>query len=318
MSAYLGFDTSCYTTSVALVDDAGEILAAERRLLSVPEGKRGLRQQEMVFQHGVALPALIEAAYDALSGVVPIAAVAASTRPRNVQGSYMPAFTVGDGYARAIARTANVPFFAADHQAGHMRAGRVDTTLGAGAHLAMHLSGGTTEVLLCDGEVILLLGGTKDISAGQLVDRAGVALGLPFPAGPSLERCAREALLRGAEPSQHLGVSADGCDCSLSGAEAQVMRDVQSGVDKGEIALAVYALLARLIARLLLAAKGRTGLDEALLVGGVPSSALLRDMLAARLKKERIGVKVHYARPELSGDNAVGIALIARDRAIGR
>ena len=58
----LGIDTSNYRTSVALVNDRGEILYNHRELLEVPEGKKGLRQSEAFFQHVMRLPDALEPA----------------------------------------------------------------------------------------------------------------------------------------------------------------------------------------------------------------------------------------------------------------
>ena len=64
----LGIDTSCYTTSAALVTADGRILHSARRLLEVPGGERGLRQSEGVYQHVRALPAMIAEAMAASDG----------------------------------------------------------------------------------------------------------------------------------------------------------------------------------------------------------------------------------------------------------
>ena len=311
---YLGLDTSCYTTSVAVVDAAGTILAAERRLLSVPEGSRGLRQQEMVFQHVTALPGLYAKAVGELPEGARFSAVGVSTRPRDAEGSYMPAFTVGEGFARVVADTLKIPLIQTDHQAGHIAAGRAGGVALPGRFLAMHLSGGTTELLLCGEGKISLLGGTSDISAGQLVDRTGVALSLPFPAGPSLEACARAGLAAGLMPSSHLRTSLKGLSCSLSGAEAQVTRDIEGGKTPEEVALSVYSLLSRVMERMLAGGCAQTGCGQAMLVGGVASSALFRQMLLQRILKKETPLDVSFALPELSGDNAVGVAWIARER----
>ena len=144
MKAALGIDTSCYTTSVALAVEDGALLS-RRRLLDVEQGARGLRQSEALFQHVQRLPALLE---DMLSkaGEAQIACVCASARPRDAEGSYMPVFTAGTGFARAIAASLRVPFYETSHQQGHVRAAME----GAGAlpeeFLALHLSGGTTAV----------------------------------------------------------------------------------------------------------------------------------------------------------------------------
>jgi len=123
--ATLGLDTSCYTTSAALV--IGGILAYDGRApLQVSKGHVGLRQSEALFQHVRNLPRLIEAACDgARRESCDIVAVAASAWPRRVEGSYMPVFLASAGYGRALAATLGVPFLETSHQEGHVAAGQV-------------------------------------------------------------------------------------------------------------------------------------------------------------------------------------------------
>ena len=90
----LAIDTSCYTTSMALMDMEGNLLSDQRRVLDVPLGERGLSQSEALFQHHRNLPLLIEKVaqdYDLRN----LAALGVSTRPRPVEGSYMPVFLGG-------------------------------------------------------------------------------------------------------------------------------------------------------------------------------------------------------------------------------
>ena len=98
----LAFDTSNYTTSVALIGKGGTVKCDCRRMLTVKKGERGLRQSEALFQHGKNLPELIrEAAEQALEGkkrrelAGSIDAIAVSTKPRRIDGSYMPCFLAG-------------------------------------------------------------------------------------------------------------------------------------------------------------------------------------------------------------------------------
>ena len=93
-TAVLGLDTSNYRTSVALVNEDGEILLNFRELLPVPPGERGLRQNEAVFAHLRQLAATEESLRKAAGGS--IGAVAASTAPRDGADSYMPVF-MADG-----------------------------------------------------------------------------------------------------------------------------------------------------------------------------------------------------------------------------
>ena len=299
-------DTSCYTTSVAAVALDGHVLGSARRLLVVKMGGRGLRQSEGVFQHVQSLPELIAELSEAVPGME-IAAVCASDAPRDVEGSYMPVFTVGSGMAASLSTLLGVPRFRSSHQAGHIAAARIDSGLPAGPHLALHLSGGTTEVLACgeDGS-ISLLGGSDDLHAGQFVDRVGVRLGLPFPAGPELEK-----LSRGAQPQSLVVVTCRGLHCSFSGAEAQVMRMADSGgFSPEQIAAEVYSCLARTIEKLLTNASRETGLRSALLAGGVASSQRFRELLRERIRRSGSPVRPYFARPEYAGDNAVGAALL--------
>ena len=186
----LGVDTSNYRTSLCLINKQGKVVSEQRRLLTVKQGERGLQQSEAVFQHIQRLPDLAdELEWEGYQ----LIAVAASTRPRPVEGSYMPVFKVGESWARGIATSHRVPFFQTSHQEMHIAAGESSSTSQPtnSPFLAVHLSGGTSELLSCqrteDGYQIAKLGGTLDLHAGQLIDRVGVALGLPSPLEPILK-----------------------------------------------------------------------------------------------------------------------------------
>lgn len=308
MSAVLGIDTSCYTTSAALVSVEGELLGSARRLLTVGEGERGLQQSQGLFQHVKNLPDMIG---QVMQGAPQICAVCASVRPRPAEESYMPVFRAGESQARAAAALLRVPFYPVSHQEGHVRAAMVDAGIDAGRpFLALHLSGGTTEILLADQGRLTLLGGSLDLHAGQLVDRTGVRMGLGFPAGPALEKLAMQAA-----PQGLLGVSIKGTSCNLAGAENKIERWLAQGeLSREQIAAEAFDFLCRTIERMIENACEATGARQALLAGGVASSTLLRGMLNARAKKRRLNCRLYYAHPELSGDNAVGVALLGAER----
>ena len=294
MRAVLGIDTSCYTTSCALVTPEGEILSSSRRLLTVEDGARGLMQSQGLFQHVKNLPQMVQNVMADVSDAE-ICAVCASTRPRPAEDSYMPVFRAGESQARAAASLLRVPFYPASHQEGHVRAAMVDAGIDeTKPFLALHLSGGTTEILLSEEGKLTLL---------------GVRLHMPFPAGPSLEKLAMEGKAQGL-----IGVSIKGVSCNMAGAENKVMRWIEGGdMPKAQIAAEVFDFLCRSILRMIAAAGEQTGARQALLAGGVASSTLLRGMLLERAKKTRLGCRLCFARPELSGDNAVGVALLGAE-----
>lgn len=303
----IGLDTSCYTTSAAAVTVEGQVVASCRKLLPVKEGERGLRQSEAVFIHVRQLPGRLEELAQHIQGME-IAAVCVSRTPRDDEESYMPVFHAGDAQGRGLAAMLGVPCFASTHQRGHIAAAAVDSGVKDGDLLAVHLSGGTTEILALRGDDLTLLGGTLDLHAGQVVDRTGVALGLPFPAGPHLEKLALQGESKALLPAN----MADGdLHCHFSGAESQIQRWIKAGtMRKEDIAREVYDLLARTVSRLVCAGAEKTGIRQVLIAGGVASSPLFRELVRARIAKRDRHLHVCFGKPEFSGDNAVGAALI--------
>ena len=304
----LGIDTSCYTTSAALARD-GEIVAFERRLLPVPGGERGLRQSEAVFAHVKQLP-------DVLSAVLtagPVGAVSVSVKPTDAEESYMPVFACGRSFARSIAAALLVPLFETTHQRGHIRAAMIGTNIRPGDMLAVHLSGGTTDVLLVEKGKITAMGSSLDLHAGQLVDRVGVSMDLSFPAGPALEKLAMQS--KGA--GSRLKASVSGGNCHLSGAETQLYGLLKSGLSREDAAMEVYDLLARTLLKMLCFARDQSGVSNVLLAGGVASSGILRTLMQERNEKRRMGLSLTFGNPRYCSDNAAGVALIGEEKWLG-
>ncbi len=298
----VGLDTSNYTTSAAVFDGArGE---NRGRLLAVKPGELGLRQSDAVFQHVKRLHQMMERLReDGLLGQ--IQAVGASTQPRAAEGSYMPCFLVGEGHGRTLAAALGVPFFPCSHQQGHIAAaawsaGRAD--LLDRPHLAWHLSGGTTELLYVQPQGHLVqaqcVGGTQDLAAGQLVDRIGVAMGLPFPAGRGLDELSSQSQWADCFP-----VKVREGYFSLSGMENKIREMLAGGTPRADAARFTLETLAGALLQATKWARERYGDLPLLCSGGVASNTLLRLRLA--------GVGAVFAPPEYSVDNALGVAILA-------
>jgi len=305
----LGIDTSNYRTSLCLAGEDGRIVAEAKRLLKVKEGKRGLQQSEAVFQHVLNLPELSEqigwSDYE-------IAAVCVSEKPRPVDRSYMPVFKVGEGLAKSLSVYLRVPCYLTTHQEGHIAAGEYTAKERPRQNrfLAVHLSGGTSELLLCEresaGYKIEKIGGTKDLHAGQLVDRIGVAMGLSFPAGPQLEQLAREAA-----GEFRVSSAVDGLAFSFSGPEASLLRAIAAGnVSRAEIARATEQCIANTLEKVLRHAAEQGFPREVLIVGGVAANQYVRERLIKRLEHPAVGMKLYFCDPVYSGDNAYGVAML--------
>ncbi len=298
----LGFDTSNYTTSIAAHDGAAPVNCSQ--LLDVQPGQLGLRQSDALFAHIKRLPALADRLFAHID-TGDIAAIGVSTRPRAVEGSYMPCFLAGSSQAAVLARALGVPLYEFSHQQGHIAAalwsaGRMD--LLHQRHLAWHLSGGTTELLLIENQAGALtaqkLGGTTDISAGQLIDRTGKLLGLPFPAGKALDKLAAES---GSDDA--FRVRCQGAEFSLSGVENQVQQYfAKTGDGAATARFALCSVIGAIERATAAALRVFPGLPV-VFSGGVASNSLLRG--------EALPFEAVFAAPEYSTDNAMGIALLA-------
>ena len=300
----LGLDTSNYTTSAAVFDGQDGLNAS--RLLTVKEGELGLRQSEALFQHVQRLPGQVEKL--AQSGLLrDIRAVGASTRPRAVEGSYMPCFLAGTSQGQSMAHLLGVPFFAVSHQQGHLAAAAWSAghlELMDRPFLAWHLSGGTTELLRVwpDGVNVQaeILGGTSDISAGQLIDRAGVMLGLQFPAGKALDQ-----LYDSESDCKTYPVKLNGLTFSLSGMENKARQLHEKGAPAGEVARFVLDLVADVVLRTTQAAQKEYPGLPVLCSGGVASNRRLRQVMES-------GCGALFSQPQYSTDNAMGVAILTQ------
>ena len=299
----IGFDTSNYTTSIAYFDGIGGENCSE--LLPVKEGALGLRQSDAVFSHIKSLPELSGRLFSHIDASK-ITAVGVSTQPRAVDGSYMPCFMVGYSHAKMLADALSVPLFTCSHQQGHVAAclwsaGRMD--LMDKPHLAWHLSGGTTELLYVEPEDnnvrCTRIGGTTDISAGQLIDRTGQMLGLPFPAGKHLDILSREAVNKDV-----FTVKCPELEFSLSGVQNKVQDYYVKCGNPCETAAYALRCMAKAVCKATENALKQYPNTPVVFSGGVASNSLLRGM-TARLDPV-------FAEPRFSTDNAMGVAILAK------
>lgn len=300
---YIGIDTSNYTTSAAAVDGSGNVITSSRRLLEVGEGGKGLRQSDALFQHWKALPELLSPLLEQYRGR--IVTVCAASRPRPVDGSYMPVFTAGTSMGRTVAAAIGAEYMETSHQEAHFYAAAYKTGIDTSKPVIMaHLSGGTLEFILRDGEKYELVFGTNDISYGQLLDRLGTDLGYPFPAGKYID----EAALRMAPeapkcPFKRVFMSESGLN--LSGLETS-LRTAENMLSADELSYFAMDRIAESFLRSAEALKDRYGVSQVLVSGGVACSQFLR---------EHFGPYGYtFGLKEYCSDNAAGEALIAYDR----
>ncbi|MDF2591833.1 MAG: O-sialoglycoprotein endopeptidase [Clostridia bacterium] len=312
---FLGIDTSCYTSSVAIVDENENLIYDGRILLDVAINEKGLRQSDAVFQHMNHIPKLFGEAME-ITDANRLKAIGVSARPRNVESSYMPVFTAGNNYAKVIAATIKAPIIECSHQQGHIIAGAwsINQTF-TDMHLVYHISGGTTELLkVVDiNHAIEIVGGTQDLNAGQYIDRIGVALGMKFPCGKEMDKLCNDN-----ESSEfELPISVKAATLSFSGPESHVQRliakkTVLEKEFKSKISKSVFINIAEALERTIINACAIHNIKDVLIVGGVASNSIISRKLQDSAKAKKSGINITISKPEYSADNAVGAALYAK------
>ena len=218
----------------------------------------------------------------------------------------MPCFLTGVAAAKSISSAAGVPLYEFSHQCGHVMAAiysadRFD--LLSEKFAAFHVSGGTTELLLVnpsdDGFEVELIGGTKDLNAGQVIDRVGVKLGLKFPCGPALEQLA----LTNKKKTPKQRISIDGTFINLSGIENVADKIYSQTRDSALCAAFVFDYIGNAISAMTDAFFDKYEKMHVVYAGGVMCNCIIKEKLSKLYD-------CSFALPEMSCDNAVGIAYL--------
>lgn len=304
MSKFIGIDTSNYTSSCAIYNSADDSMISLKKLLPVAQGQLGLRQSEAVFHHTKNLPHLLTELFSEPVDV--IRSVNVSYAPRDAEDSYMPCFSVGEGYAEVLSAVYGAGLNRFSHQAGHIAAALWSTGMNRlieKEFIAFHVSGGTTDVLYVRPDVekvfsIEMIASSLDLKAGQAVDRVGGMLNLPFPAGPALDRLACES----SRQYKTRPYMKDGC-CSFSGLENKCMNMVDKNENPCDVAKFCIDYVCEAVRCMTKYALSQKGELPVIFAGGVMSNSVISHTLSSEFD-------CSFAPPQYSSDNAAGTAYL--------
>lgn len=305
----LGIDTSNYAASIAITNFTNKtVLLQDKQFLNVEQGQTGLRQQDAVFNHIKLLTNMLELVQNEFD-FRSVQAIGVSTKPTNNENSYMPCFLVGKLVATAMATSLNVPLIQTSHQYGHLNSALFylnNDDLYKQRVIIFHVSGGTTEILLVENSKILeTIGSSKDLFAGQAVDRLGVKLGFSFPAGEQLSSLA-ENCVEDIKPK----VSVIGTSCNLSGLENQCDKLLKDGKETSYVAKYCLSFIAYTILKVAQNARISYGDLPVVFSGGVMSSQVIKQIVTKNLEKS------YFVPPKFSQDNGIGVAAVAAREAL--
>ncbi len=319
--ALLAFETSCDETSVAVID-RGVVLASEVA-----------SQIRLHSEYGGVVPEL--AAREHLRNLAPVAARALQTAGVTPEGITAVAATRGPGLpsalmaglkaAQAVAFVLRRPFFAMHHHEAHLYSPWIQGEPGRAdfdnfqPNVSLIASGGhTLLVFVSSDHSYQVLGATLDDAAGECFDKTGKLMGLPYPAGPVIER-----LARGGNPATYdfprpKMTDADD-DFSFSGLKTSVryfLRDhpglLEEAQSLADFCASVQSAIIDVLAEKTIRAARRLRVSCVTISGGVACNAALRETLERRCARHRLSLRA--ASRGLCTDNAAMIGILAERR----
>ena len=286
----LGIESTAHTFGVGIVSEEGEILANVYETYRSETG--GMRPFNVAEHHSkVAVKVVKEALREAGVSLNEISVIGFSRGP----GIGQP-LQIGAVVARSLAVTAKKPLIGVNHPLAHVEIGR--KVAKSYDPVALYVSGGNTQVITHSGDRYVVLGETLDIGIGNAQEKLGREVGLPFPAGPHLDK------IRGSWVS--LPYVVKGMDLSFSGLVTEAMRRIKRGENVEDVLWSFMEVAFSMLIEVAERALAMTGKKELLLVGGVAASPRLREK-AEIMCRER-GAILKTIPPRLARDNGAMIA----------
>ncbi len=288
----LGIEGTAHTASVGLVDDRGKILGSASDMFRPATG--GIHPREAANHHASVLPELIEQAVNG-AGI-------------DFQDIGLVAFSIGPGLgpclrtaataARALSLSLNVPIIGVNHCVAHLEIGRLTT--GAEDPVLLYASGGNTQVIGYSLGRYRVFGETLDIGIGNMLDKFGREIGLPFPAGPVLEKRALDGKFIS------LPYTIKGMDVAFSGLLTAALNLYRKGAPLPDLAYSLQETAFAMLVEVTERAMAHIGKEEVLLGGGVSRNKRLLEMV--KTMAEERDAEAFVPPPELCVDNGVMIA----------
>ncbi len=289
----LGIESTAHTFGVGIVSSDGNILAnVSDSYVSV---KGGMRPFDLAEHHSKVAPRVVRSAFkEAQISKSDIDLVGFSQGPGIGQ-----ALAIGGAIARMISQVLKVPLVGVNHPIAHIEIGRLVT--GAIDPLIVYISGGNTQIIAHVEDRYCVLGETLDIGFGNAQEKLGRIIGLPFPAGPHMDRIEGRWI--------DLPYTVKGMDLAFSGIVTEAERRIGRGERVEDVVWSFMEVCLSMITEVSERALAHTRKKELMLVGGVAASPKLREKL--KIMCEDRGVKFSTPPPSLARDNGAMIAWTA-------
>lgn len=310
----LGIESSCDDTSVAIVQNR-KILAnvtANQEIHAefggvVPELASRAHQQNIV-------PAIDKALKLAGISLKDLSAIGFTSGP-GLMGSLL----VGTSFAKSLSLSLNIPLIEVNHMRAHILAHLIEDELQENPDfpfLCLTVSGGHTQIVKVESPYKMdLLGSTIDDAAGEAFDKAGKIMGLPYPAGPEIDRRAKLGnpnRFEFAKPKMpELQFSFSGLKTSILYFLQKQMKEDPSFIENNlnDLCASIQkSIITILMDKLELASK-QEGIKQIAIAGGVSANSGLREALKER--EDKLAWRSYLPSFEYTTDNGAMIAISA-------
>jgi len=211
---------------------------------------------------------------------------------------------IGAMFARSLAATLHKPLVGVNHCIAHLEIGRHLTK--AKDPILLYASGANTQVIAYEGGKYRIFGETLDIGIGNFLDTFARCLGLGFPGGPQIEKCA----LLGKKYIE-LPYVVKGMDVSFGGILTNVQTKFTSEqYTQEDLCYSAQETVFSMLVEVTERALAHTGKKEVLLGGGVACNKRLQQMVAMMCKER--GAKCYCPENQYLVDNGAMIAWLGK------
>ena len=305
----LGIETSCDETAAAVLRGGRQILSnVVYSQAKLHEKYGGVVPEVASRDHLKKLPYVLDEALERAGVRLEEVGLIGATRGPGLVGALL----VGLSMAKGLAYGLGVPLVGVNHLEGHLFAHYIERGDEAPPpFVALIVSGGHTALVHVrawgDYET---LGETRDDAAGEAFDKVGKLLGLSYPAGPEIDRLARQGDPRAVELPRPM-LEEPGFDFSFAGLKTAVLYHLKRHPDTPveDVAASFQEAVVDVLVEKTLKAARRLGLHRVVVVGGVAANSRLRERFQG--EAERRGYEVHFPALGLCTDNAAMIAAAA-------
>lgn len=307
----LAIESSCDETSAAVIKN-GKILANIVATQSIHENYGGIVPELASRAHQKnIIPVVDQALQQANITKNQLNAVAFTKGP-----GLLGALLVGVSFAKSFAMGLDVPVIEVNHMQAHILAHFIDAPHPSFPFLCLTVSGGHTQIVLVKNYLQMeVLGQTQDDAVGEAFDKTGKTLGLPYPAGPIIDKYAKEG-----DPGRFSfpEVETPGLDYSFSGIKTAFLyflRDEQKKdpdfikKNLNDICASIQHTLIEILMKKLRKAVKENNIKEVAIAGGVSANSGLRSALEKEGKEK--GWNIYIPKFEYCTDNAAMIAMAA-------